>query len=371
MSPVNPDTLAKANPGDLIDQDIACLGCGYSLKGLRTTARCPECGRAISDKARAPAFSGDDALTDAPLGYLWFLAAGCFLMMVGSIATLVLLRRAWLLQSELWTFAAAAATIFWLLGVFIVTEPRRSSLTNTPEARRAWRFTRWTIRILYLAWPASVLAVFVGIRFTAAGIASMNAGLGPGLSAYTNHTDIAAGILALIGVIASVPLCIFLTDLAEWARNESLGERFRSAAWGLAFGGLVLLLSQAAWGRMGALNFVPVVARVFACIAFFGGLLLMLISLVQLAFTALWAIRNAQEAGTIEGRRAERRARELERDLASLRTASLPLTTDPAAAPPKRSNRPAPPISRHGPVRERPKDVDSYDLAPDDDPGPR
>lgn len=366
MSPVNPNIAAKANPGELIDQDLRCIGCGYSLKGLRTSGRCPECGRAISGKGPRPAFAGDDTLTDAPLGYLRFLALGCALMMVGSIATLFLLRRAWLLQSELWTFAAAAASITWLLGVFIVTEPRRSSLTNTPEARRAWLRTRWTIRILYLAWPGAVLAIFIGIRFSIAGRASMNAGQGPGLSTYAPHADAAAGILALIGVAASIPLCILLTDLADWSRNESLGERFRSAAWALCFGGIVLLISQGLWGRLGPVNFVLVVARVFAVIAFIGGLVTMLASLVQLAFTALWAIRNAREAGTIEQRRAERRARELERDLASIRTASTPLTTNPAAPPPSRPGRAGP--ARHGPVRERPKDVDSYDLAPDDEP---
>lgn len=363
MPPIAPN----ATPGDLIDQDLACLGCGYSLKGLRTSARCPECGRAISDKAARPAFSGDDSLVDAPIGYLRFLALGCTLMMVGSLATLITLRRAWMDQSQLWTFTAATATLIWLLGVFIVTEPRRSSLTNTPETRRAWLRTRWAIRILYLAWPASVLAVFIGIRFSLAGLASMNAGQGPGLSAYAPHADAAAGILALIGIAASIPLCILLTDLAEWARNENLGERFRSAAWGLSFGGLVILACQALWGRLGPLNFILVVGRVFAALAFVVGLVLMLISLIQLAFTALWAIRNAHEAGTIEQRRAERRARELERDLAAMRTAASPLTTNPAAAPISRPGRP-PPVFRDGPVRERPKNVDAYDLAPDDEP---
>lgn len=367
-----PDRAPPPRPlGEVIDQDLNCLGCGYNLKGLRITGRCPECGRAISGKSRRPAFAGDDTLTDAPVGYLRFLAAGCFLMMAGSIATLFLLRRAWLLQSQAWSLVAAAAAILWLLGVFITTEPRRSSFTNTPEARRAWRKTRWAIRVLFLAWPAAALAVFIGIRLHIAGLASMNAGLGPGASVYAPHADAAAGILALIGIAASIPLCLLLTDLADWARNETLGERFRTAAWALTAGGVVIVLCRVFWGKLGPLNFVAVVAQVFGIIAFIGGLFLMLASQVQLAFTALWAIRNADEAGRIEERRAERRAREFERDLAAIKVPSLPVTTDPAAPPaPRPPRQPAPP--RHGPVRERPAEVDAYELEPDDDPpGPR
>lgn len=368
--------MPRARPstpdGDLIDQDIVCPGCGYSLKGLRSSSRCPECGRAIAEKSRGPAFSGDDSLVDAPSGYLRFLALGCILMVLGSLSTLFMLRRAWMLQSQLWTFAAAAAAILWLVGVFIVTEPRRSNRGVSHEARRAWIKTRWTARILHLAWPGAVLAVFIGIRFSLAGLASMNAGLGPGLSGYAPHADAAAGIFVLIGIAAAIPLCIFLTDLAEWARNDQLGERFRAAAWALAFGGLAVIACQAAWGRLGPLNFVAFVGRLFGAVAFVGGLIVFLICLIQLATNALWAIHNAREAELIDERRAEKRARQLERDLAALDAVGAPPPAMSSRTAPGRGQRPglAP---GHGPVRERPNNIEAFDLAPDEGepPGPR
>jgi DNA-directed RNA polymerase subunit RPC12/RpoP len=38
---------------DPIRADIKCFGCGYNLRGLERTGRCPECGTRIIEALRA------------------------------------------------------------------------------------------------------------------------------------------------------------------------------------------------------------------------------------------------------------------------------------------------------------------------------
>ena len=40
-------TLSKSS-------DLRCAGCGYSLRGLHVDRGCPECGKPLSESARAP-----------------------------------------------------------------------------------------------------------------------------------------------------------------------------------------------------------------------------------------------------------------------------------------------------------------------------
>ncbi|HYE20153.1 MAG TPA: hypothetical protein VEA69_17025, partial [Tepidisphaeraceae bacterium] len=36
-------------PLPAIDRDLACVGCGYNLRTMPVTGRCPECARAVAD----------------------------------------------------------------------------------------------------------------------------------------------------------------------------------------------------------------------------------------------------------------------------------------------------------------------------------
>lgn len=378
MSPVDPQTLAKAASvnaqahfAELIDQDRSCK-CGYNLKGLRVGGRCPECGRAISSSTRFKRGMLDDSLTDAPMAYLRLLAIGCILMMFGSLGTVFLLRFGWSTQNQWLAIGAGIAAIAWLAGVYILTDPRRSDAIDPVSEKRQWRKTRWVVRILFLAWLGASIAVYLGIRLTFAGVAGMRMGQGAGPAAYVKYTDIAAGICVFIGIAAFIPFSIMLIPFAEWARAYSMAERLRSAAWGLCVGGFVAILCHVLMGKLGPLDFIAVVLRSLGAVAFLLGLGLFIISTMQLAVISVWAIRNAHEHGEVNQRRAERQARELERDMAI----APPPGVQPSAV--FSSQQPAVPASaqqhyppsevRQGFQRERPADLDTYDLAPDDEP---
>jgi hypothetical protein len=41
-------------PTGPVNEGLACIGCGYNLRGLSHEGRCPECGRAVTDSALRP-----------------------------------------------------------------------------------------------------------------------------------------------------------------------------------------------------------------------------------------------------------------------------------------------------------------------------
>src|SRR4051794_25805326 len=42
-------TMTEATEASTLDQDLACLACSYNLRGLRSDARCPECGLPLAE----------------------------------------------------------------------------------------------------------------------------------------------------------------------------------------------------------------------------------------------------------------------------------------------------------------------------------
>jgi len=79
-SPAVPNS-AEATPADAIAADVPCLACGYDLRGLDRTGRCPECGNAIDESLR---LWREPALTAAAAGTL---AAGVTLLELAALAS--------------------------------------------------------------------------------------------------------------------------------------------------------------------------------------------------------------------------------------------------------------------------------------------
>jgi uncharacterized membrane protein len=167
-----------------------------------------------------------------------------------------------------------------------------------------------------------------------------------------------------------VPLCLILADLADWAGNSNLGDRFRDSAWALCVGvpfflGSILMF-RALSAASGPLGFAVIITSIFSSLVVLIGSLLFLASLIRLAGMSLWAVANAV-TGVERDERLAVKQREHEEELAArvyAAPAPLPGAPSRASAPPRSG-----PLSKsEGHYMPRTDGVEPYELAPDDDP---
>jgi hypothetical protein len=226
MSPVRIDELKSYQQRGTVDQDQACVGCGYNLKGLSKKGVCPECGRAVAGTVSTRA-RGD--IADAPLGYLWNLRTGAGLMLLGAIGIpLTLLSPLFAASFKVLGAVAVALSAAWALGVWLVTVPRPSMPRSTLRPTVEWRTVRWGARVTQAMWPLAAAAYFaaVTVQISAPWLARL------------------APLLFLplpIGLVGLALVAHYAARLADWAGDDALEQRLRTAVW-FSCGATVLLL---------------------------------------------------------------------------------------------------------------------------------
>jgi hypothetical protein len=85
--PDTPIAQPVENPQAVIADDLSCVICGYNLRGLRFTGRCPECGSAIERSTHG------DLLKYADTDWLGRVFLGVRLVLWG-ILIMILVRLA-------------------------------------------------------------------------------------------------------------------------------------------------------------------------------------------------------------------------------------------------------------------------------------
>ncbi len=306
------NTVGRVTTSDAIAADRPCHKCGYSLRGLSFGGKCPECGTPI----RRPRGRFADALTEAPLGYLKPLAAGSLVMAacsVGGAIAFAYARGPWRLYGSAWAVALCAA---WWLGVWIVTRQRPFTDTTVRDPMLDSRGLRLGVRLSQLAWLIAALgwlvAAYVPV-LTAPVLPPLS--LAPAVLPPPSPLEVmgrrVALVFHLIGFVSVVPLSVLLSSLADWAAETGLAERFRMSAWGVSAGG-VLAVVVTVFAALAGCSTSPIVFGIVAVALGLAtvGQALFIASLVQLAYSAIWAISNAHQRIVVE----ERLARRAERD---------------------------------------------------------
>lgn len=352
--PIDPREIRNRGRGlsGLIDTDRECPKCRYNLKGLPSNGQCPECGRPIGGVSRSRRFT--DNLADAPIWYLKSLALGLSLAAAASIISVLcisanVLPYRW--QPPHWGLISLGVygvmAVVWFVGIYIATGPRALAEHTVREPILDSGWLRFVACAMQAGPIFSALMLFLGMR--------------TGVPVFW-YGFLGFIIVALFGL---VPLSVRFSSLADWAGDTSLSERFKVAAWAMAFLGTLAVGGLFATGPSTQLRGLIFLLAVWSSMGLVVAQFVFLMALFQLAQIATWAIRNSSTASEVNRRLQENRDRHA-MDIAERTAAAAALVREgPPPRPPPGPVRTAMDTNR----MERPKDgVDPYALAPEEAP---
>ncbi|MEM1071297.1 MAG: hypothetical protein AAGB48_04335 [Planctomycetota bacterium] len=354
--PIDPTTLPSAAAGMQIVSDLPCRTCGYNLVGLQAGGTCPECGATIPIKR----FSArGDNLTDAPASYLHRIAMASAINAFSAPAALIVGLLAWMTPwLPLAALSMLGATGF-AIGVFVLTIPRPRGEQTVNDATLDGSRWRLGARLGAASW------IFFGLVVAAQGLAGTNAWGGQGAWSALAW----AGFL--VACVASVPLLIVVSSLADWSGDAQLASRLRGAAWVLGVGAPVVLVVRTIAGMTtGSFNGFVYIVLIGLMAVYTVALLFAGMGFVQFAGVAFAAVRTNREQHARDQRIAARRAADM-RDTVE-RQFSAPEPVDPLIPSAGGSDHPEPAhphVFSKGARIERAGETETYDLEPvDDDP---
>lgn len=280
---------------ETVTSDRACTGCGYNLKGLAVTGKCPECGAAITESAgntrgirkRRPSSN----MGDAPLTFLIPFGLALLGLAVSGpllIAIVLLFASSGLRPSS--AVGASVIAFFWVASCMTLLRSRpQLAAVSGGDQSAVWQW--WLLRCSVGLSQPLVLGI----------IAVLGARYGNDSAAL----DAAQRILIGIVVIGLAPLAMILANYADWAGDQPMHARFRTVIFVLAvapiIAGGIPLLSRV------HVSFGMFTGLVGLCsLAWLCGVLVMCFSALQMVTMTNWVVVNRREALARDARVLER-----------------------------------------------------------------
>ncbi len=222
-----PSPPPAAHPGgaslesDTVGDDLICLQCGYSIRGLPRRGRCPECGTPIkrSLQGNLLRYSSPAYLATLNRGVLLILAAiiAQVILTVGGLILIVLLTRrgltdlAGVWELLLWT-ASTGLSVISLIGWWLFSEPN-PAFVGAGGGTTARKVVRTTVA------AAAVLTALATVAETLA-------------TSIATSVDAAANILlVVVEAVKFFAAMLYLRWLAPHFPNAVIGARARRLMW--------------------------------------------------------------------------------------------------------------------------------------------
>jgi hypothetical protein len=199
-----------------IDEDRACNGCGYNLRGLTTGGNCPECGLAIEPPpVEEQPVAAIDVFSPGARRMVSGLALACACLVIVVIARFAVLVLAFKgIGTGLATGyvgLAVAVSVAWTIAAWLATPALL-------DERWPWmRPLRYAVRASQPLW---VIGCVVWLIAVADGNDALNAW---------------GRLVRLVAGVGAIALAFLLRGVAEALEREDIARRLNAVVWLLPF----------------------------------------------------------------------------------------------------------------------------------------
>jgi hypothetical protein len=310
-----------------IAEDRPCQRCSYNLVGLKIGARCPECGTPITGPGAARFVS---TMADAPVPYLERLRSGAAIMGVGGAAlllTFAILIVALAVRGPVMIppLLVMLASVVWLVGVWIVTEPCQDGTKEGLSGKGAWAWSRVGSRVTQAAWVLSMLLIFVAGAIHSQGQAAFAAQVAanPGafplsatapITAFVRWCGAFGTLSAFVAIAGLAVLAIHLARMADWAHDSALAARLRMAPLLVVIAAPLGIIALVAipFLRAGITGFLAVPIGGLSAMIFLGCVGVCIFAFAQFVSLCAWSHTTALTRINRDSRLSDRISRRIE-----------------------------------------------------------